>query len=158
DGFEIDLNDQSRITGPCGRCLSTGLHAVCNDTRHDPLYAPWRDEALQRGYESSACFPLKVDGQVAGVINLYSSETDFFDAKELSLLDELALDIGFALEVHRREADRQHAEQALRSSQEWLRESEERFRQVAENIQEVFWMTEVDEPRVLYVSPNYEKV
>jgi GAF domain-containing protein len=68
EDFEIDLQEPSQITGPCGRCLSTGQHAVCNDTRRDPLYAPWREEARQRGYESSACFPLKVDGQIAGVL------------------------------------------------------------------------------------------
>jgi len=39
-----------------------------------------------------------------------------------------------------------------------LRESEERFRQVVENIQEVFWMTDVDKHRMLYVSPAYEKI
>ena len=117
EDFGIDLQEPSQITGPCGRCLSTGQHAVCNDTRRDPLYAPWREEARQRGYQSSACFPLKVDGQIAGVINLYASEADFFDSRELSLLDELATDISFALEVHRRESDRQRAEQALRSSE-----------------------------------------
>ena len=122
DGFEIDLTEPSRITGPTGRCLSTGQHAVCNDTQRDPLYAPWREEARQRRYQSSACFPLKVDGQIAGVINLYASEPEFFDAKELSLLNELATDISFALEVHRREADRQRAEQALRSSRASVRQ------------------------------------
>ena len=39
-----------------------------------------------------------------------------------------------------------------------LRESERRFRQLAESIREVFWMTDVDKTRVLYVSPAYERV
>jgi PAS domain S-box-containing protein len=38
------------------------------------------------------------------------------------------------------------------------RESEERFRQVAENITEVFWLTDWKTKQLLYVSPNYEKV
>ncbi len=38
-----------------------------------------------------------------------------------------------------------------------LRESEERFRQIAEAIQEVFWMTELD-GKVLYVSPVFERI
>jgi len=38
------------------------------------------------------------------------------------------------------------------------RESEERFRQVAENITEVFWLTDWEKKELLYVSPNYEKV
>lgn len=38
-------------------------------------------------------------------------------------------------------------------AEEALRESEERFRQITENINEVFWLTTPDLKRVLYVSP-----
>ncbi|MEH2306835.1 PAS domain-containing protein [Nostoc sp.] len=43
-------------------------------------------------------------------------------------------------------------------SAEALRESEERFRQLAENIDAVFWIKEVSENRVSYVSPAYKKL
>jgi two-component system cell cycle sensor histidine kinase/response regulator CckA len=39
-----------------------------------------------------------------------------------------------------------------------LRESEERFRQVVENIQEVFWMSDVEKSTIIYLSPGYEKI
>ena len=39
-----------------------------------------------------------------------------------------------------------------------LRESEERFRQVVENIEEVFWMTDLEKNRLLFVSSGYEKI
>jgi PAS domain S-box-containing protein len=39
-----------------------------------------------------------------------------------------------------------------------VRESEEQFRQMAENIQEVFWMTDNLMSQVLYVSPAFEQV
>ncbi len=42
--------------------------------------------------------------------------------------------------------------------EEQLQQSEERFRQMAENITEVFWMTNPDKQQVLYVSPAYEKI
>ncbi|MBT8485815.1 MAG: PAS domain-containing protein [Phycisphaerae bacterium] len=38
------------------------------------------------------------------------------------------------------------------------RESESRFRQLAEHIREVFWLTEWETGRVIYVSPAYESV
>jgi PAS domain S-box-containing protein len=38
------------------------------------------------------------------------------------------------------------------------RESEERFRQIAESIDEVFWITPPDKNRMIYVSPAYEKI
>src|SRR5690606_32385049 len=48
-------------------------------------------------------------------------------------------------------ADRKRAEQKLR-------ESEERFRELAETIQEAFWMSDPATREMLYVSPAYEKI
>lgn len=45
-----------------------------------------------------------------------------------------------------------------RETQLKLTQSEERFRQLAENIQEVFWSTDVDKQQILYVSPGYEAI
>lgn len=39
-----------------------------------------------------------------------------------------------------------------------LRESEERFRQVTENIKDVFWMSDPEKNQILYVSPAYEEI
>lgn len=47
--------------------------------------------------------------------------------------------------------DRKRAEEALR-------ESEEMFRQLAEHIREVFWLSDPEKTRMLYVSPAYETV
>lgn len=46
----------------------------------------------------------------------------------------------------------------LKAAELALRESEARFRQLAETIDEVFWMTEPSKQVVLYVSPAYEKI
>ena len=39
-----------------------------------------------------------------------------------------------------------------------LRKSEEEFRQMAENIREVFWLATADLGKMLYISPAYEAV
>jgi PAS domain S-box-containing protein len=45
-----------------------------------------------------------------------------------------------------------------KQAEEALRQSEERFRQLAENINEVFWMTDPQTTQLLYISPAYERV
>jgi PAS domain S-box-containing protein len=47
---------------------------------------------------------------------------------------------------------------AERQTEESLRASELRFRQVAENIREVFWLTDPAKNQILYVSPAYAEI
>ncbi len=46
----------------------------------------------------------------------------------------------------------------LKQAEEAIRSSEERFRQLAENIYEVFWMSSLDHAQIIYVSPAYEQI
>lgn len=46
----------------------------------------------------------------------------------------------------------------LKQAEEAVRESEERFRQIAENIQEVFWMSSPNPYQIIYISPGYEQI
>jgi PAS domain S-box-containing protein len=55
------------------------------------------------------------------------------------------------LSVVRDVTERQRAQQALRAS-------EERFRQLAQHIREVFWMSNVEKTEMIYVSPAYEEI
>ncbi|MEH2305027.1 ATP-binding protein [Nostoc sp.] len=45
-----------------------------------------------------------------------------------------------------------------KQTEEALRQSEEKFRQLAENIQAVFWMTDIQNQQVLYVSSAYQTI
>lgn len=133
------------------RALAQGQPAVCNDVASDPESASWRALALERGYRAMISLPLRVGERTVGVFNLYAAEAGFFDEEELKLLTELAQDLGFALEFCEHEQQRREAENALRTSREL-------FRELAETIEEVFWMREVAGNRILYVSPAYERI
>jgi len=118
DGYlalmKIDVATPGQDAGPAQRALRSGVHTSSDDIEHDPGFAPWREEALRRGYRSSGAFPLWVAGRIAGVFNLYADEPGFFSEEELRRLDRLAMDIAFALEVAQRESERVQAENELR--------------------------------------------
>lgn len=54
--------------------------------------------------------------------------------------------------------EREKIEHTLRQQAHVLQESEARFRQIAENIREVFWVWDVAADRLTFVSPMYEEV
>ncbi|MCW9059669.1 MAG: EAL domain-containing protein [Gammaproteobacteria bacterium] len=126
ENLKIDLKDQDRSSGPTGRALHKGAYVVCNDIANDPNMSAWRDAALELGYRASVAFPLCVDGVVRGTFNLYAESIDYFDATELKLLEELASNIGFSMELVEREEQRQQQDRALRAS-------EQRYRFLLEN-------------------------
>ncbi len=97
-----------------------------------------------------ASFAIVDGGRTIGAFNIYAERPGAFDSEECRLLDELAGDIGFAIGIHRREQQRQHAEAERRAA-------EDRFRQLAEAIQQVFWMTDAH-GTLLYVSPAFETI
>ncbi|MBT9585219.1 PAS domain S-box protein [bacterium] len=90
--------------------LSTGQPCICNDVALDVHSAAWRSAALQRNYRAMASLPLKAGAQVVGTFNLYAAESEFFTPDEMNLLDELAMDLSFSLEVARREGEKRAAE------------------------------------------------
>lgn len=61
-------------------------------------------------------------------------------------------------ELVREAAGRESALAQMRVQNEQLIQSESRFRQLAENIQEVFWITDPAKNEMIYVSPAYETV
>jgi PAS domain S-box-containing protein len=79
-----------------------------------------------------------------GVLGAHSTRRRTFTADDIHCLQGIANVIAATVE-------RERAEQALR-------ESEERFRQMAENIEEVLWMTDRGISKVLYVNPAYERI
>ena len=93
--------DIDRGRGPTGSAIRSGEPQVVRDVLSDPRYAPWRDEALRRGYASVISLPVRVDGTVTGALTIYAAEADAFDDEERRLLAETAADLGFGISTLR---------------------------------------------------------
>jgi diguanylate cyclase (GGDEF)-like protein len=108
DGARIGWGDDELGHGPSGEAIRTGQAQVNRDFRSNPAVAPWRAEALRRGFESSVAIPLAGEDAPLGVLCVYAAEPDAFDGAELRLLEELAKDLTFGIatlrsrEAHRR--------------------------------------------------------
>ncbi len=110
DSVQISGRDDSIGRGPTGICIREGHFSICADFMNDSRMEPWREEALKRGYRSSAAFPLRKGDKVVGSFTLYSGEEGFFNEEEIQLLNSLAEDISFAVEFLRVEQQRRQAE------------------------------------------------
>ncbi len=134
-GFDADYVRMVKVTwsesatgrGPVGTAIRKGKPAICRDTRIDADFAPWRQQALERGYASLLALPLK-HHQTFGALAIYAAEPNAFDDEEINLLLGLANDLAYGITALRGGAERQRAEEALRKSEEALRESESKLR------------------------------
>ncbi|HEX8963424.1 MAG TPA: MASE3 domain-containing protein [Rhodocyclaceae bacterium] len=119
DGYlaaaHITWADTERGHGPTGIAIRTGLSSCIQDFATSPEALPWRANALQRGYRSSACLPLKDSaGKPFGALCIYSSEPQTFTPDETRLLDELAADLAFGIVVIRARSELKQAEERIR--------------------------------------------
>ena len=116
--LKITWADTERGRGPTGTAIRTGRPAAARDILHAPDFAPWRQEAVQRGYASSLVLPLMLEDTAFGALTIYAGETDAFDAPEIQLLSDLAADISFGIMALRAREERRRMAKALRRSYE----------------------------------------
>ena len=119
--------DTERGRGPVGTAIRTREPAAFRDVTNDPDFAPWRAEALRRGYAAVIGIPILAGSEVLEALAIYAAEPEAFDEDEVQLLRELADDLGYGIVALRTRAAHQRAEEALKRSYDELeRRVEER--------------------------------
>jgi PAS domain S-box-containing protein len=111
--LNITWADTERGRGPTGTAIRTGKPVGCVNMLTDPAFAPWRGEALKRGYASSLVLPLLTDGKAFGAITVYARQADGFSAEETQLLVQLADDVAYCITSLRVRAAKAEAERQL---------------------------------------------
>jgi PAS domain S-box-containing protein len=104
--LDVVWSDTERGRGPTGTAARTARPVVGRDFLTDPELAPWRAEALRRGFRSSAALPLVGESGSLGVLSMYAGEAAAFGDAELHFLEQLAEDLAFGVAAHRARADR----------------------------------------------------
>ena len=168
------------------RELSPGTLLACICGRED--LAPWltergsfwtNDMAAMPGFQrwtgsetacrSLAIFPIGPIGKLEGLLLLGSMQTNQFTAETIALWESLARKLsGPAGKLKAKEALLKAYDELewrvrertaeLEASNAALSDSEARFRQMSENIHEVFWLVAAADSQVLYVSPAFEEI
>lgn len=125
-GYEDGYLALSKITwdktahgnGPTGRAIRSGQVQFVENVANDPSYAPWREEALLRGYHSAISLPFKLSQERMACLNLYGERNDVWSATERKLLQEISGDIGFGIAALRTAVAKFEYQEKLRESLE----------------------------------------
>ncbi|MDS4032229.1 MAG: GAF domain-containing protein [Candidatus Contendobacter sp.] len=120
-GFEDGYLERIKVTwdesptgrGPAGTAIRTSQPVVCQNLLTDPNFAPWREEAIRRGFAAAIALPLRNEIGVFGALILYATEPDTLVPAEVELLRRLVDNLAYALRVLRIKAA---GEQAARKS------------------------------------------
>ncbi len=90
-GFDTSGNSLAGIT------IRTGKMTICQDIANDPLFLPWREQALSYGYRSEIALPLHDNGTIFGVMAIYAATPNAFTENEVELLAEMGDDLSFGI-------------------------------------------------------------
>ncbi|HKL78310.1 MAG TPA: HD domain-containing phosphohydrolase [Gammaproteobacteria bacterium] len=124
DGYLADLDLEGLTAGtsphPARDTLRTGCSQVLQEIPDNPDADDWVHEAFAHGFRAAFVTPLKVQGEVRGVLSIYAREGQAFSPLEKAVLEELASDLGFGVSTIRTRAElernRERVEQALEAT------------------------------------------
>lgn len=118
----------------------SGRYYLANDLGNNPWHQP--DPLAQSSEGSELSLPLQFRGELLGVLDVQSDQTNAFDEQEVNLLESLAITISVAI----RNAQ-------LFKAQDWRRKLAESYRETAEMLTREFSLEEVLHSIMLQIPP-----
>ncbi len=98
---------------PTARCVREDS-TVISDRDHEQDLTPWRNQAEIKGFQAAIALPLRArqSAEPLGALTVYTWLRDGFEQEEVAMLEELAGDLGFAIDSfrHREEISRLNLE------------------------------------------------
>ena len=98
---------------PTARCIRENS-TIISDRDHEQDLTPWRNQAEIKGFQAAIALPLRArqSAEPLGALTVYTWLRDGFEQEEVAMLEELAGDLGFAIDSfrHREEIARLNLE------------------------------------------------
>ena len=116
DVANITWADVERGQGPTGTAIRTGQPNISQDTSEDTRMAPWRSEAMKRGFRSSLALPLIAGSDKLGALTIYASVPNAFPEDEVKVLADIANDIAFGVSFLRLRESKSRVALSLRET------------------------------------------
>ena len=141
----IDALPIAEGVGACGTAAFRKESVVIENIAHDPLARDYRELLGAHGLQACWSTPvLAADGEVLATFAIYRQAPGCPQPVDLALIATATRLAGLVLEGARARKD--------------LITSEARFRELAENIEDVFYSVDAHHGGVRYISPGYEKI
>jgi PAS domain S-box-containing protein len=152
DTIEIRWSDSPFGRGPTGTAIRENRICAFTDTANDPLFGPWREAAIQRGYAAIIALPLRAAGTPFGAIAIYSDQANSFENSEVELLSEMANSLAFGITALRSQEQSRRATAALQ-------DAEAKYRQLVEQVPAISYVAETGAfGPFLYMSPQVKTI
>ncbi|MDZ7766216.1 MAG: PAS domain S-box protein [Melioribacteraceae bacterium] len=111
--FNEILNEDSsyRIDDPGVQSFMKNKTVIVNNVNDNP--EEWTQIAEENNIKSCAAAPIVVSGRIIGTIVLYSDEQNYFLDNEIKLVEEIASDIAFSIDIIAKNKIRKQIESQL---------------------------------------------
>ncbi len=112
----VNVESGPVVDGLIASAIRTSRVVTRDDLQTDDTMPSVHELVEHYGYHASAGVPFQLLGNTIGVLNLVSSEAGFFkDQAEIHLLEEMGLDISYALDRMVTEVERKRAEEEIQA-------------------------------------------
>ena len=109
------LSDMPSGKSPIDVAISEKRTVWINDFQSELNFPEWTIKAIEQGFASCIALPIWLHGSIIGTFNLYSSQSNFYNASEIQLLEKVTSNISFAIEAINNENRHKQSEQLLQA-------------------------------------------
>ena len=141
--YAVNTPESPFYLSATARCLREDS-TVISDPRQDQDLTPWRDQLRMQGFQSIIALPLRAvqPAELLGALTIYTWLREGFEQEEVAMLEELAGDLGFAIDSFR------HREEVARLM----------FERTANYEETIFTFVDMIEQRDTYTAGHTERV